>query len=90
MDSILVVMEPPDGTDQNAVLQWDVLMQRQRERAAQVEGMEMLAENAWQIPARNGLPALSELILEADAARIRYSVLFFEKAPDWIRSSPIS
>ena len=90
MDSILIVLEPPNGADEKAVLQWDVLVQRLKDRATEIDGMEMLAENAWQIPARSGLPVLSELILEADAAQISYSVLFFEKAPEWIRSSPIS
>ena len=87
---MLILLEPPDGTDQNAVLQWDALLQRLRDRATQIEGMEMFAENVWQIPLNNGLPALAELILGADAARIRYNVLFLEKAPEWIRSSAIS
>jgi hypothetical protein len=47
----------------------------------------MFAENAWQIPLKDGLPVLAELILGADAARIRYGVLFFEKPPEWIRSA---
>jgi len=87
MDSMLIVLEPPDGTTQNAVSQWDALLQRLRDRATQIEGIEMFAENAWQIPLKDGLPVLAELILGADAARIRYNVLFFEKTPEWIRSA---
>ena len=53
MDSMLIVLEPPDGTEENAVLQWDALLQRLRDKATQIEGIEMFAENAWQIPLKD-------------------------------------
>lgn len=87
MHSILFVIEYPETDDAHVR---SCIEQCKRECRAfhsiLAEGSELIQENMFLIPAKNGLRTLSSLVLIADRIGFAYRALFFDQAPQWVTS----
>jgi hypothetical protein len=85
----LIVVEKPDSkTDRDANVVWISFQRPLQGLEDRYKNMKTLAENVFLIPLQSDLPALGEILDSANDARIKYQILFFEKAPDWVYSQP--
>ncbi len=90
MHSALIVVEKPEQLIQIDERQrWLGFEAQFRGIVHRYKGIDRLSENACLIPLKTALPALAEVLDAATSQKIPYRILFFEKDPDWVRSTAI-
>ena len=86
MHSALLFIAMPDTATPDGKQRWLVAGRSIEDATAKHSGIETLGENCWLIPLGSGASALAEFVRAADSHKLQHRVLFFEKAPDWVRS----
>lgn len=64
-------------------------LKNMRAPAPPLIGVDMLAENVWQIDIDSGLHSFSRIIQNAKDWNVSIRVLFLESAPQWSELTPI-
>jgi hypothetical protein len=90
MNSILVLIDTPPlmaAKDHQKRSDWRELLTSLKDSAKTAKGVEMLAENLWQIDARKNLPFLVELLHGVGSippSGLPYKILPLEEGQSWI------
>lgn len=83
MHSVLFVTSPPSEVPEGPS-SWQSFTARLEKYIDVDRGHERLAENVWLLNLRQSTGPLGQLISAAEDAGIKYRLLPFERAPEWL------
>jgi hypothetical protein len=91
MNAILIVVERPAKTEKHQDERWTAfsngLTSKRPPNGTSGELPGRIAETAWLIDGRNGLPALGRVLDLAHQNKIAYRVLFLDAVTEWVSPS---